>query len=165
MMRVSVLPMLLFPVLCAFILLLLLNFSVMYDKLLIFSYTSILRYSVFNGIIFAILVRSSGSSGGGVVELLPCLQFSDGISEQIEDIGYASEDSETDGSNDYDSHSGSSGYEEDNDDNHSDGDIDSVEDDEETDHDLENRVEAFISKVIQGWKEELMTEKMSGIDL
>lgn len=138
----------------------------MYDKLLIFSYTSILRYSVFNGIIFAILVRSSGSSGGGVDELLPCLQFSDGISEeQIEDIGYASEDGETDGSNDYDSHCGSSGYEEDNDDIHSDGEIDSVEDHEETDNDLENRVEAFISKVIQGWKEELLTEKMSGIDL
>uniref|UniRef100_A0A166FCE6 DEAD-box ATP-dependent RNA helicase 41 n=1 Tax=Daucus carota subsp. sativus TaxID=79200 RepID=A0A166FCE6_DAUCS len=112
------------------------------------------------------LARSSGSSGGGVDELLPCLQFSDGISEeQIEDIGYASEDGETDGSNDYDSHCGSSGYEEDNDDIHSDGEIDSVEDHEETDNDLENRVEAFISKVIQGWKEELLTEKMSGIDL
>lgn len=62
--------------------------------------------------------------------------------------------SEINGSNNNESHCGSSSYEEDNDDNGTEGKIDWIEDDEETDHDLKKKVEAFISKVIQGWKEE-----------
>ncbi|KAK1374757.1 hypothetical protein POM88_030950 [Heracleum sosnowskyi] len=159
-MKATIVLMLLFLVLCAFISLLLLNLSMLYHNLFKFSSTCIFRYSVINSIVLVILARSFRSSACGVDELLPPLQFFDGVSEeQIKDIGYASEDSEINGSGDYDSHCGSSGYEEDNDDNGSDSEIDWIEDKEETDHDLENKVEAFISKVIQGWKEEQINDK------
>ncbi|KAL8112376.1 hypothetical protein AgCh_019905 [Apium graveolens] len=107
-------------------------------------------------------IRSFRSSADGVDEPLSSFQFFDGVSEeQMEDTGYNSEDSDIYGSNDSDSHCGSSGYEEedDDDDNGSDSEIDWIEDKEETDHDLENKAEAFISKVIRGWKEEQMNDK------
>lgn len=131
----------------------------LYENLFKISSTCTFRYFVFNSIVFVILTRSFRSSAHGVDELLPSFQFFDGVSEeQIEDIGYTSEDSDIYGSNDYDSHCGSSGYEEE-DDNGSDSETNWIEDNEETDHDLENKVEAFISKVIRGWKEEQMNDK------
>ncbi|KAL8112380.1 hypothetical protein AgCh_019908 [Apium graveolens] len=133
-------------------------------------------YSVFNGIIVVIL-RSFRSAAGGVDELLPSAQLLRGEQEdQTEKLNYASEDSNEHCSDDDDnSQCGSSAYEIDNDDCSSDYGMAYVEDDketadndleyeveadQETEHDLENKAEAFISKVIQGWKKELMMDKL-----
>ncbi|XP_021735782.1 MATH and LRR domain-containing protein PFE0570w-like [Chenopodium quinoa] len=58
---------------------------------------------------------------------------------------------------------GSDGYDEDDDDNGSDGEVGWDEDDEEEeyDYDLERRIEAFIAKVINGWKEEWFSDNLN----
>lgn len=168
-MKATVVLMLLFLVLCAFISLRLLTFSVLYDNLLMVSSTRIFRYSVLNSIIFVVLVWSFRSSAGGADEFLPFgqLLMKGELEEQTHSNGDVSDDDDC----------GSGGYEGDNDDDGSDCEIGYIEDDKETadhdsennveaeqetvtDHELENKVEAFISKVIEGWKKELMMDKL-----
>ncbi|KMT12239.1 hypothetical protein BVRB_5g101840 [Beta vulgaris subsp. vulgaris] len=58
---------------------------------------------------------------------------------------------------------GSDGYDEDDDDNGSDDEIgwsDDDDEEEEYDSDLETRIEAFIAKVINGWKEEWLSDNL-----
>lgn len=169
-MKAALILVLLCVVLCALISQRLVSFSMLYDNLVMLSSTRIFRYSVFNSIIVVILARSFRSSAGGVNELLPLAQLLRGeLEEQTEELKYASEDS-NEHSDDDDSHCGSSGYEDDNDDNTSDCEIEDDKEsadnnlaDQETEHDLENKAEAFISKVIQGWKKELMMDKLWNI--
>ncbi|KAK1374759.1 hypothetical protein POM88_030952 [Heracleum sosnowskyi] len=172
-MKAALVLMLLLVVVCAFISLRLLNFSVLYENLFMVSSTRMFRYSVFNSIIFVILVRSFRSAASGVDEFLP---FAELLSEELK---YATEDSNE--QDDDDSHCASGGYEGDNDDEDDDdghSEMSYIEDDKETadndsknkveaeqetasDHDFDNKAEAFISKVIQGWKKELMMDKLT----
>ncbi|XP_048499882.1 uncharacterized protein LOC125497361 [Beta vulgaris subsp. vulgaris] len=58
---------------------------------------------------------------------------------------------------------GSDGYDEDDDDNGSDDEIgwsDDDDEEEEYDSDLETRIEAFIAKVLNGWKEEWLSDNL-----
>ncbi|KAL1830138.1 hypothetical protein ACET3Z_008550 [Daucus carota] len=155
-------PLLLILVLFAFASLLLLNFSVSYDNLFMLSSTHIFRYSVFSSIIFVILARSFRSSAGEADEFLHFAELlSQEMEEQTEGREYASEDSSGHGSDDHDSHCGSGGYEDDYEDDSHNSEMGYIEDDDnETDSDLENKAEAFISRVIAGWKEELMMDKL-----
>lgn len=72
--------------------------------------------------------------------------------DEVDDGDDYDEDSNDDGNN-YDSNE--DGYDEDNDDDDEDNDYGwSDEDDEEFDDNLESRINEFIAKVINGWREE-----------
>ena len=65
----------------------------------------------------------------------------------------------SDEEDDYEEYHGSDGYEEDDDDSGSDDEV-GWEDEERYDDNLQKRIEDFIAKVTNGWKEEKLREKL-----
>ncbi|CAK9173140.1 unnamed protein product [Ilex paraguariensis] len=155
--------------------LLFLDFSFsLYGYFVGFSSNGMFVFSVLNILICAILAISFQPSADDIDAFFPFL-FVYGVGkDQTEEIHDASEGCSSPGSiisyyNNGDDDNDEivdiyylDGYEEDDDDNGSDGEIgwnDDDEKEEEYDENFESRIEEFIAKVINGWREELLMEK------
>ena len=128
-------------------------------------------FSVFQTLICVILAKSYNPSPDAFEGFLHVLQFDyteegqtdetyeddndDNNSYYYDSDGYDEDDNDENDSYYYDS----DGYDEDNDDDGSDG-VVGWDDDDEYDDDLESKIEGFIAKVVAGWKEELLREKL-----
>ncbi|XP_071918369.1 uncharacterized protein [Coffea arabica] len=118
-------------------------------------------FILFNTIMSSILVKSYRPSAEYYTEFLPCGDFYDQAEEkQSEEM--IRDDIESSSASSSDSDDDEEEKEEDDDDDDSDGndEIGWGNDDEEYDETLESRIEAFIAKVISGWKEELLADKL-----
>ncbi|GAB4856989.1 hypothetical protein Ancab_014901 [Ancistrocladus abbreviatus] len=147
------------------------SLSLHYNIIGFFS-SRVFVHLVLNSIIFAILAKScrsssckgeDGSSESDICFLGTSSEGRDHVWEGqnvfvdngdgVEEDDYSSDGSDVNGCY------GSDGYYEDDDDNSSDGEVGwDDEFEEEYDGDLKVRVEAFIAKVINGWREELLQE-------
>ncbi|KAJ4712883.1 hypothetical protein OWV82_015049 [Melia azedarach] len=114
-------------------------------------------FSLFNIIIFAIMVASYRPYTYEVDELFPFFCGSDELGVDTHDNikEYSDEDDEDCG----DEYHGSDGYDEDDDDNGSEGEV-GWEDEEGSDGNLQKRIEDFIAKVNDRWREEKLRDKI-----
>jgi len=107
-------------------------------------------------------MEEHGGKTGSDVEDSDCIDDLEGGADQINDGGHGNDDDGYEDDDD-DYYHGSDGYDEDDDDNGSQPEMgweDDEEEEDEYDSELERRVEAFIAKVINGWREEWFTDNM-----
>ncbi|XP_057463660.1 uncharacterized protein LOC130753536 [Actinidia eriantha] len=153
-MKLVCVPIFLLLILCA-LTLLLINFSFSFSPdILGFSSSNLFVFSVFQTLICVILAKSYSPSPDAFDGLLHVHQFD--YTEELQTEETYGDDNEDNDSYYYDS----DGYDEDDDDNGSDGVVGWDDDEEEFDDDLESKIEGFIAKVVAGWKEELLREKL-----
>ncbi|KAK3224778.1 hypothetical protein Dsin_004640 [Dipteronia sinensis] len=140
-----------------------------------FLSSSPLLFSLFNTIIFSIIIGSYKPYTNEVGQDLTCLYYSHEVGEETQDYIKGNSDEEEDN---YEEYHGSDGYEEDDDDSGSVNEVgwadeegydDNLQkridevgwaDEEGHDDNLQKRIEDFIAKVTNGWKEENLREKI-----
>lgn len=133
-----------------------------YGSFMGFSTSRTFVFIMINIVISFVLVKSLGQSAEGHDEVFP-LGDSDpeAAEEKIEEMIDSSSSSSGNG-DDYFDYYNSDGYEEDHDDSDSNDGISWDSENEGCDDDhLESRIEEFIAKVIQGWKEELLAYRLN----
>ncbi|KAL5748584.1 hypothetical protein ACOSP7_025623 [Xanthoceras sorbifolium] len=120
-----------------------------------FSSSYLLMFSLLNTIIFSIIIGSYKPYTNEVGQDLASLCYSHEVGDHAQDYIKGSSDEE----DDFEEYHGSDGYEEDDDDNNDSDEEVGWEHEEGYDDNLQMRIEDFIAKVTNVWKEDRLRDR------